>query len=378
MTGCLACNLTNGALPLPGGLVHETGAWRVEHCVGPLGVGTLLIKPKRHVTHLAELDAAERAEYGPLLARTAEVVQRLVEPEQVYACLWSHAGRVPGHLHVVVQPATTAALDAAGGHGPALQVAQLAAAVPPDPEAVEEFCRRARAAFAPRPVRGGLLSVTHADGRDGFLSALGAFVRAIGGLGDDRLPASSRCRGWTVADVGVHVHIGLQDMLLGTVSPTDDPPGVDAATYWRSFGPAAGGEADALGHTRFVRLLSSAYLRPSAPVAHLRVTAAALARAVAALPDGAVAFQDHVLATGDFLATWAVELAVHHLDLDLGPDGPPPDPDGLAMARRTVEALAGVPAPVGTPDVEVVLAGSGRVPATDALGALAPHLPVLG
>jgi hypothetical protein len=53
--GCLACDLSAGRLPLPGGLICATNWWRVEHCVGPLGVGTLLVKPKRHITQVAEL-----------------------------------------------------------------------------------------------------------------------------------------------------------------------------------------------------------------------------------------------------------------------------------------------------------------------------------
>jgi hypothetical protein len=35
MNECLACELTQGRRPLPGGLIYRTGAWRVEHCVGP-------------------------------------------------------------------------------------------------------------------------------------------------------------------------------------------------------------------------------------------------------------------------------------------------------------------------------------------------------
>ncbi len=65
----------------------------------------------------------------------------------------------------------------------------------------------------------------------------------------------------------------------------------------------------------------------------------ALVLGVAWLPDGALAFQGGVLTTGDLLATWAVELAVHQLDLAREIDVAPPSPDALAMARRTVEAL---------------------------------------
>src|SRR5713226_9321756 len=95
--GCLACDLTEGRLPLPGGLIHETPGWRVEHCVGPLGVGALVVKPKRHVLHMWELEVAEAAELGPLLRLASRAVAELNEPEQVYVSLWSHAGGVPVH-----------------------------------------------------------------------------------------------------------------------------------------------------------------------------------------------------------------------------------------------------------------------------------------
>jgi diadenosine tetraphosphate (Ap4A) HIT family hydrolase len=148
VNGCLACDLAEGRLPLPGGVIHETPAWRVEHCIGPLPVGTLLVKARRHVTRVGELDEHEAAEVGTLLQRSAQVVDRLVGPEQVYTCLWSHAGRTPVHIHWVVQPATTADIDSAGAYGPALQVALFERGALPDPDAVAAFADRAREAFA--------------------------------------------------------------------------------------------------------------------------------------------------------------------------------------------------------------------------------------
>jgi diadenosine tetraphosphate (Ap4A) HIT family hydrolase len=100
----LACELTAGERALPGGLIHETPHWVVEHCVGPLGLGTLIVKPKRHLTHIWELDEAEALELGPLLQRAAAALCELLEPEQVYATLWSHAGGAPVHIHWVLQP----------------------------------------------------------------------------------------------------------------------------------------------------------------------------------------------------------------------------------------------------------------------------------
>lgn len=52
--GCFACDLSRGRLHLSGGLVHHTEHWLVEHCTGPLGVGTLIVKPERHVVHVAD------------------------------------------------------------------------------------------------------------------------------------------------------------------------------------------------------------------------------------------------------------------------------------------------------------------------------------
>ena len=148
MKGCLACDLAEGRLPLPGGVIHETANWFVEHTVGALGVGTLILKPKRHVTRVSELTDDEAAELGPLLVRSAVVVDDLVEPEQVYTCLWSHAGGTPVHIHYVVQPATRELMATYDSYGPNLQVAMFDAGVTPPEAEVEAFADRARAAFA--------------------------------------------------------------------------------------------------------------------------------------------------------------------------------------------------------------------------------------
>ncbi|MFI0469254.1 HIT family protein [Saccharopolyspora sp. 5N102] len=142
---CLACDLSNGAARLPGGRVHQTESWVVEHCVGPLGVGTLLVKPFRHVLHIAELTDAESAELGPLLRRVAAAVEEVVRPEQVYVCLWSHSGGTPGHIHFVVQPATRDLMERFDGYGPALQMAMFTESAMPDEAAVEAICARFRA-----------------------------------------------------------------------------------------------------------------------------------------------------------------------------------------------------------------------------------------
>lgn len=143
----MACDLAEGRLPVPGGRLHETTHWLVEHCVGPLGLGTLIVKPRRHVTSVADLTDDEARELGPLLRTASVVAGELVPAEQVYNCLWSHAGGVPVHIHYVVQPVTTDLMEQHASHGPVLQVAMFAEGNVPDRDQIEEIASRARAVF---------------------------------------------------------------------------------------------------------------------------------------------------------------------------------------------------------------------------------------
>lgn len=93
--------------------------------------------------------------------------------------------------------------------------------------------------------------------------------------------------------------------------------------------------------------------------------------------------QGHVLRTTDFVATLAVEAAVHYLDLTVElPAAPAPDPSSLRLVRRVLDGLLGCPVPVDWDDRGYALKGTGRVPLTDedrtALGALAERFPLFG
>ena len=122
---CYACQLTQGQKDLPGGRVHRTQHWIIEHCTGPFGVGTLIVKPLRHCLHLWELTSQETAEMGPLLHEVSQVVSELLQPSQVYVCLWSHAGWQPQHLHFVVQPSWENLRNISDKPGPYLQAVML-------------------------------------------------------------------------------------------------------------------------------------------------------------------------------------------------------------------------------------------------------------
>jgi diadenosine tetraphosphate (Ap4A) HIT family hydrolase len=144
---CATCDSIRSSTA-PGGCIHETEHWFVDHCIGPLGVGTLVVKPRRHVVHVADFAVVESAEMGVVLQQAAEVVTHLEAPEQVYVTLWSHMHAVPGHIHFVVQPVTKVRMDEhADKHGPRLQVEMFDRKVFPDPLEAEEFADRARLAW---------------------------------------------------------------------------------------------------------------------------------------------------------------------------------------------------------------------------------------
>ena len=99
---CLTCDLTARARPLPGRIVTATGRWVVDHCLGPLGIGTLVAAPKRHVVRVADLNDEEASELGPLL-KTASILTELTAPEQRYVCASSHGSDEATHLHWIIQ-----------------------------------------------------------------------------------------------------------------------------------------------------------------------------------------------------------------------------------------------------------------------------------
>jgi diadenosine tetraphosphate (Ap4A) HIT family hydrolase len=142
--GCLACDLARGRIEPPGGTICAEDGWVVEHCVGPLGVGALIVKPSRHVTHVWELTEEEAGALGPLLRRVSGAIAELLHPDQVYVCLWSHAGWTAGHLHFVLQPVWDSQREAYERPGPFLQAAMFDAGAPPDREAMAAFAVRAR------------------------------------------------------------------------------------------------------------------------------------------------------------------------------------------------------------------------------------------
>jgi ATP adenylyltransferase len=148
VVGCLGCDLLAGRRDLPGGIVHQTASWVVNHVVGPMNLGTLIAGPREHIAAVADLDDNAVAELGPILRDTARVVETLCRPEQTYVCSWSHGAGARKHLHIAIQPVTTAVVARYGGlRSEQLQARMLATGDEPDPADVQRFCEQARRLF---------------------------------------------------------------------------------------------------------------------------------------------------------------------------------------------------------------------------------------
>lgn len=149
IVGCLGCDIVAGRCDVPGGIVHQTARWIVNHAVGRLNLGTLVVAPRDHIVAIADLDDEAAAELGPLLRRTACVVEAICRPEQTYVCVWSHGRTERRHLHILVQPVTAALVAQYGGlRSEQLQVKIMTTHEPPAPAEVERFCAETRERFA--------------------------------------------------------------------------------------------------------------------------------------------------------------------------------------------------------------------------------------
>lgn len=180
------------------------------------------------------------------------------------------------------------------------------------------------------------LTVDLATGRTAFSDSVRGFVAAADGFDEWALLGASRCHGWTRLDVVVHVIAGWQEMLGGLVSPVDDEPTVDAASYWPAFDEEYG--EDPLLALMSQRRRTAVYARPDGARQQMHDVADALLRGAEACVDRPLRWQGHVFSAGDFLTIWAVEDVIHQIDLDS--DVPLPS-SALELARATVAELDG-------------------------------------
>ncbi|GAA3349771.1 maleylpyruvate isomerase N-terminal domain-containing protein [Amorphoplanes nipponensis] len=215
-------------------------------------------------------------------------------------------------------------------------------------------------------------------------AAYAGVTSVVRDLDDLDLLLPSGCRGWTVADLLLHLSLDPQRALVALATPAAGPPDTDFVTYFRSF-PGSGDAAAALAHAQWVRRTAAAFNRPRGVVERWTETAAAAGYAAGrADPDGFVRTQNLVLPVRDFVATLVTEAVIHHLDMIVSlPDAPDPAPAAVAVALSTIDGLAGSDGlPPHWSEQEALLKGSGREELTDrdreALGDRAELFPLLG
>jgi diadenosine tetraphosphate (Ap4A) HIT family hydrolase len=99
---CLACDVLEGRIAPPGGVIYEDEHWVVDHSISPVALkGWLIVKPRRHVEDFGDLSAAEAERFGLLARSAAAAVRDALGPERVYVCSFGEEWR---HVHVHVVP----------------------------------------------------------------------------------------------------------------------------------------------------------------------------------------------------------------------------------------------------------------------------------
>src|SRR4051794_2051054 len=95
---CLACRLNAGDEPAPGGVIAETAHWRADHCLGPFGVGAVVVKTKEHIEDFWRLPLDVAAELGPFARRLSSAIIDGLGAERVYLTMW--VDMPPHHVHL--------------------------------------------------------------------------------------------------------------------------------------------------------------------------------------------------------------------------------------------------------------------------------------
>lgn len=196
-------------------------------------------------------------------------------------------------------------------------------------------------------------------------------------LGEHDAWRPTRCTGWAVRDLLLHLLGDAQRGLVALATPAAGPADRDAATYWEDVGH----DPD-YRELRAQRTIASAWGLEALTRAFGETSRAVVTLAGRTSPDALVATQDRVLRVDDLVSTLVVEAAVHHLDLVVDLNRPGPRPEPLALVRGTLDRLLGRPAPTEWSDEWWALVGTGREPLSGRerreLGADAALLPLLG
>jgi diadenosine tetraphosphate (Ap4A) HIT family hydrolase len=104
MDKCLGCEIVTGRIATPGGVIYEDDYWMLTHSISsqlPPLKGMLILQPKRHCEHLAELTSEEIDNLGFLLRDTTKAITEILHPSKIYAV---SAGEGIKHVHFMIIP----------------------------------------------------------------------------------------------------------------------------------------------------------------------------------------------------------------------------------------------------------------------------------
>jgi len=94
---CLACDVNAGRIEPPGGAILLDELWQADHELTSLVRGYVILKPRRHVHHFADLTDGEAASFGPVLRRLLGAMTTVLAPERIYPASFAETVH---HLHL--------------------------------------------------------------------------------------------------------------------------------------------------------------------------------------------------------------------------------------------------------------------------------------
>jgi diadenosine tetraphosphate (Ap4A) HIT family hydrolase len=84
--------------------------WRVAHAFGTAAPGWLVLRPRRHVTAIADLTDAEAAALGTWQVRLSRAMHEVLGCQKTYVAQFAEAdGFAHVHFHIVPRPADLSA-----------------------------------------------------------------------------------------------------------------------------------------------------------------------------------------------------------------------------------------------------------------------------
>ena len=104
MEKCIGCDVATGAIQTPGGYIFQDECWKITHSISSHGAplrGMLILQPRRHCIHLADLASGEIENLGLLLRETCRVIHEILHPAKIYAC---SVGEGVKHVHFMLMP----------------------------------------------------------------------------------------------------------------------------------------------------------------------------------------------------------------------------------------------------------------------------------